>query len=625
MGKATIISGGEEGKYEVDVVYNLDRVNESIIKLKDQKDKIQAEIEKLLLTEDHTKIPLLKLEIAALQKKINTLEAIPKTKRVTAWAADLIEDLTGDVGTAEVPDDPAGNVNIVPDGVDGGMAAYIPARDGAVRPIMGMGPAGAWFNRAIMPAVQKYRPMYRYGKITAVNGDKCDVDLIAAEDMNQRSINQADSLSDVDIQYMTCNGAAFEVDDEVLICFNRGDVAPRVVGFKSNPKPCDGQVLYLVVDGTACVWDPYEEAYATDIPDGNDGFLEFPCDVSKMGHWLSLVDRAEKPGVRLWSIVQDKLEPTMPGDTEWFQYPVSYNYTHPGCGGAAVDISTRTFTFEYINIPVETPNGSGYNRRFVTHETQHQSWAAGACQYALLDALTDTDNREGASWMYEHYWQKGDYWEEGNHAHVPKGYCREALVPGFESFYYGMAQTADLTFHRDDFSYWYQSSWGLPNDRTASASFDISAEFKTPVQKEVQPTVTTMHSSYTYTDNFVENLDPPAVIGDAVPAFSIVGVAGALAYSKKAIVQIYASILEPCELKQTSGLPVQLKGSLIKSGSVAVETFETDIEKEGYDPNGAPETPLLSQFVEEAMTGDNDKPAISAEFYEWHRIKKDDG
>jgi len=38
---------------------------------------------------------------------------------------------------------------------------------------------------------------------------------------------------------MECNGAAFEVGDEIVIEFQgREWSSPRVIGFRENPKPC---------------------------------------------------------------------------------------------------------------------------------------------------------------------------------------------------------------------------------------------------------------------------------------------------------------------------------------------------------------------------------------------------
>jgi hypothetical protein len=62
-------------------------------------------------------------------------------------------------------------------------------------------------------------------------------------DINHRS---AVTLEDVPVSYMTCNAAAFSVDDSVVVMFEGQSWAnPRVIGFTSNPKPCTSFVLAL--------------------------------------------------------------------------------------------------------------------------------------------------------------------------------------------------------------------------------------------------------------------------------------------------------------------------------------------------------------------------------------------
>ena len=47
------------------------------------------------------------------------------------------------------------------------------------------------------------------------------------------------TLTDVPIDYMDCNGAAFLVDDVVIVEFTtQAWTTPTVVGFKTNPRPC---------------------------------------------------------------------------------------------------------------------------------------------------------------------------------------------------------------------------------------------------------------------------------------------------------------------------------------------------------------------------------------------------
>ncbi|SCY44592.1 hypothetical protein [Desulfoluna spongiiphila] len=284
MGKATIISGGEDGLYEADIVYNLDRIKARIVQLKAQIEELQTEIEKLELTEDKTGMPLLKIQMAALQKVVAMLEAIPETKRVSVWAADLNEELSGIVGTVEVPDDPARGVNIFPGGVNGDQADYDAERDGIINPIMNMGPASAFFLRAIMPGIQKHKPRFRYGTITAISGDECSVNLEGAPDVNQQSVNQTATLSGVDIEYLFCNGGAFKLGDEVLIMFERTWGTPKVVGFKDNPKPCPPK-LYMSIGDVAGVWDLATDDWAI-IHDEVGDVIPMPSTVTDLSGWL---------------------------------------------------------------------------------------------------------------------------------------------------------------------------------------------------------------------------------------------------------------------------------------------------------------------------------------------------
>jgi hypothetical protein len=85
--------------------------------------------------------------------------------------------------------------------------------------------------------------------ITALYGDLCDVTLDTDENRDiwiddiRLPINQTPTLTAVPIRYMTCNGAAFAVDDHVVVEF-RGDgnttlwTQPRVIGFVDHPQPC---------------------------------------------------------------------------------------------------------------------------------------------------------------------------------------------------------------------------------------------------------------------------------------------------------------------------------------------------------------------------------------------------
>jgi len=168
-----------------------------------------------------------------------------------AHCADLTEDLTGEVGVLEIAGDLDKGRNIQP-GYDSN-AVYDATRDGQMLEVLSkktnassksQHSAGIFWNWAMRAGWQKWRPNYRYGTISNLSGDTCDVALDACvstdtPDGQELDCNQASSLSGVSIEYMDCNGSAFADGDEVIVKFEDNDWSkPKVIGFKSDPKSC---------------------------------------------------------------------------------------------------------------------------------------------------------------------------------------------------------------------------------------------------------------------------------------------------------------------------------------------------------------------------------------------------
>ena len=209
-----------------------------------------GEGESPLSIQEQSRINLLKLRKAALQKKKEQLEALKlEDPEITAWCADYTSALQigGDVGTIEVIRERGKGVNIEPGWMDN--AVYNPIRDGQIEPSIASTPAGLFYNLAMAPGSQKWRPTYRYGTITAINGNLCNVTLdqmktgyyykIENTDEPWLQVNQATALTDVPIEYMDCHGSAFGVDDRVIVKFTNYDWSlPKVIGFESEPVPC---------------------------------------------------------------------------------------------------------------------------------------------------------------------------------------------------------------------------------------------------------------------------------------------------------------------------------------------------------------------------------------------------
>jgi uncharacterized small protein (DUF1192 family) len=176
-----------------------------------------------------------KLRRSQLATEKSTLASEVLTETRSAWCVDYTEQATGAVATIELNGE----------GPEVLLAPSAPAPvtgDGVMKDRLAMSGAATFLNAAILPGWQKYSPTFRAGVITALDreNDTCSVRLEAAASSAQSlDINQASNLTDVPIEYMTCNAAAFVVGDEVVVQFENQDWSrPKVIGFRSNPRQC---------------------------------------------------------------------------------------------------------------------------------------------------------------------------------------------------------------------------------------------------------------------------------------------------------------------------------------------------------------------------------------------------
>lgn len=274
MGKGEITGGGTDGLYTIMIREDRVRVNDRISKLSQDIAELDVKISTLneelvalQIAYDAAKAadpPTPFPELAAMAMAINSkkvaydlalvqrlsksfakkqLEAIPPDPLVSAWCADLSTSLAGTVGTIEPNGEPSHF--IIRPGYNG-SAAYSAPRDGQIQNVMANTPEGTFFNKAMMPGWQKWKPQYRIGTISEVDHQvhTCSVTLDDAYSRERpRSallgINQGDYLSGVPIEYMSCNSAAFKTGDRVVVEFQGRDVSqPKVIGFESNPRSC---------------------------------------------------------------------------------------------------------------------------------------------------------------------------------------------------------------------------------------------------------------------------------------------------------------------------------------------------------------------------------------------------
>lgn len=251
MGKGEIVSNLGEGRYSVKLLNNRVKSDKALARINGWILMREEQIAALPVGDPEHKLPMLKLSKAALEKQKEYLEKIPGDQTVSAWCADLSTDVSGIVGTIEINGDPDSGINIRPGYADN--AAHSPDRDGQTMNIRAMTPEQAFYNLAMLPGWQKWMPTYRTGEITAIDGDTCSVTPDTAMSSQQHlNINDQSNLTGVRIEYMECNGAAFEVGDRVVVEFRDRWVAntPVVIGFEREPKPCGLQIKLTRGDGT---------------------------------------------------------------------------------------------------------------------------------------------------------------------------------------------------------------------------------------------------------------------------------------------------------------------------------------------------------------------------------------
>lgn len=176
-------------------------------------------------------------------RKIDDLNSYRASLTLNAWCADYTDTASGEVATLEIPNE-SQKVLIAP----GGRLPV--ASDGELRMRALMTPEQAYYNAAILPGWQKFKPTYRSGTITAINGDTADVLLDEAKSSAtdiadiglatiEFDVNQTGTLTNVPIVYQDCGGDVFEVGDSVVVQFmSQNWSTPQIIGFLSNPKQC---------------------------------------------------------------------------------------------------------------------------------------------------------------------------------------------------------------------------------------------------------------------------------------------------------------------------------------------------------------------------------------------------
>ena len=255
MGKALIISDDGDGLYTVEIKHDTTAADTQLTRLDAILSAVNQKItdEKAKDEPDQSVIAALNLRKTALQKRIDTVtEARDADYQTSVWCADRTAGLSGNVGTIEPGTQRGNGINIQPGA--GGEAVWDGARDGQATPFLTMDVADAMRNLAILPAIQKWRPTYRYGTISNIDytADTCTVTLDnLASNIQNLNINHQSVLNAVPIEYMSCNAAAFEDGDRVIVGFSpySTEGQPRVIGFVDHPKACDIFIKLNTING----------------------------------------------------------------------------------------------------------------------------------------------------------------------------------------------------------------------------------------------------------------------------------------------------------------------------------------------------------------------------------------
>lgn len=185
---------------------------------------------------------------ASRKKDFLTAHLTSRTRTVNAWCADRTTTLTGDVGAIDINNDAEFTGEVILRPAIATSAAYSVTRDGMIHSPQGQTPEGVFVNWAKRPGWQKWKPGYRLATITSINTtlNTCSLTFhvaISVPNDQVLRINQSASADNVPIVYATCNAAAFQVGDQVVVEFQSRDWGqPRVIGFRDNPRACEYRI-----------------------------------------------------------------------------------------------------------------------------------------------------------------------------------------------------------------------------------------------------------------------------------------------------------------------------------------------------------------------------------------------
>lgn len=263
-----------------------------------------------------------------------------------AWCASLKEDKAAGSTVATLDINGESDLIVIAPEARG----WAPS-DGVLTAREMMSPEQAFWNAAVLPGWQKFKPTYRWGTVTSISFalDQMNVDLGEANSSAKRlDINQATSLSAVPVTYGTCHSKAFKIGDRVVVQFQGQDwTSPRVIGFLDNPRGCDW--------GCVGTYGPFP-LFATTIQASIDYLFDNWASLSIYfkssifgGGWINLRDASTAPApIQAYWPDLDDVDAT--------HIHVRRTYMAPSWGGSlpADEYDTRAMFF-YIFRPAYLP------------------------------------------------------------------------------------------------------------------------------------------------------------------------------------------------------------------------------------------------------------------------------
>lgn len=273
----------EVAQEDLDLIASIIKIKEDeILRLEENLVEIQEEIENniavtafertqltILLTLEKTNKNLAIIDTQK-QKVFDLIFEGQRLKQLKIQLIKLIKDKKNKLEKSTIFQTDLTTAKATPEGV------FIPKVNKfstLLQPVLSSSPEAVFFNMAMLPGVQRWRPTYRGAKIKAIDFDKdtCTVLLYTALS-RQQNLNINYDVTDirnglqptyenVPIRYGSCNSAVFSVDDDVTVLFKEEPDAkgkallyePTVIGFVTKPIPCSG-LFYTEI---AILGNPY--------------------------------------------------------------------------------------------------------------------------------------------------------------------------------------------------------------------------------------------------------------------------------------------------------------------------------------------------------------------------------